>query len=167
MMPCDLVRLSLASCYRSFLCSHLFYCLFALLITYISLGAARAFDALLKQSRRSQRPAFTEGSHSNLRTQFRSYFAFCVYYERQPLPADLDTVRAYAQFLSRSVQHNTILNYLSGLKMLHILLGFSYPFTGHAILRLLLRGLHRLHPYTPNRAPPINPGIVSLYFIVE
>ena len=163
-MPCDLVRLSLASCYRSFLCSHLFYCLFALLITYISLGAARAFDALLKQSRRSQRHAFTEGSHSNLRTQFRSYFAFCVYYERQPLPADLDTVRAYAQFLSRSVQHNTILNYLSGLKMLHILLGFSYPFTGHAILRLLLRGLHRLHPYTPNRAPPITPGILLSVF---
>ena len=160
------------------LCSGLYFCLCHVVIRLCMplfppllpllflLDAARAFNALLKEARRSQRHAFTEGSHSNLRTQFRSYFAFCVYYERRPLPADLDTVCAYAQFLSRSVQHGTILNYLSGLKMLHILLGHTYPFTGNAILRLLLRGLHRLHPYTPNRAPPITPDILLSVFKV-
>ena len=42
--------------------------------------------------------------------------------------------------------------------MLHILLGYPYPFTGDPSLRLLLRGINRLHPHVPNRAPPITPG---------
>ena len=120
-------------------------------------GEARAFVRLLREVRRSRRSAFSEGSHSNLRSQFRSYFAFCFKFRRTPLPADIDTVCAYAQFLSRSVKHGTIANYLSGLKMLHILLGYPYPFTGDPSLRLLLRGLHRLNPHVPNRAPPITP----------
>ena len=136
------------------------------MFSFVTSGASGAFAALLRETRRSQRHAFAEGSHSNLRTQFRTYFSFCVFYERVPLPADLDTVCAYAQFLSRSVQHNTIVNYLSGLKMLHIFLGYTYPFTGNAILRLLLRGLHRLHPYTPQRAPPVTPEVLLSVFNV-
>ena len=116
--------------------------------------------------RLSQRHAFSEGSHSNLRTQFRSYFGFCIYFDRIPLPADLDRVTGFAQFLSRSVQHPTIRNYLSGVKMLHILTGHPYPFTGNAILRLVLRGLHRLHPHTPLRAPPVTPEILLALFRV-
>lgn len=112
---------------------------------------------LLKEVRRSRRFAFSEGSHSNLRSQFRSYLAFCIKFRRTPLPTDLDTVCAYVQFLSRSVKHGTIVNYLSGLKMLHILLGHPYPFTGDPSLRLLLRGIHRLHPHVPDRALPITP----------
>ena len=118
----------------------------------------------MKQARATQHHAFSEGSHSNLRTQFRSYFSFCIYFEREPLPADLDTILGYAQFLSRSVKHGTIRNYLSGVKMLHILCGESYPFTGHAILKLLLRGIHRLHPYVPHRAPPVVPEILLAVF---
>ena len=114
----------------------------------------------MQQARVSQHHAFSEGSYSNFRNQFRSYFSFCIYFEREPLPADLDTVLGYAQFLSRSVKHGTIRNYLSGVKMLHILCGHSYPFTGNAILRLLLRGINRLHPYVPQRAPPVVPEML-------
>ena len=39
--------------------------------------------------------------------------------------------------------------------MLHILLGFEYPFTGSIILRLVLRGIARSHPCTLRRAPPM------------
>ena len=133
-----------------------------LLFTFV--GSSSHFALLLKEVRKSQQSAFAEGTNSNLRSQFRGYFAYCIYFRRVPLPADLDTVCGYAQFLSRSVKHPTILNYLSGLKMLHIILGHPYPFTGDAILRLLLRGLHRLHPHTPDRAPPITPQILLQVF---
>ena len=89
-----------------------------------------------------------------------------MYFSRKPLPADLDTILGFAQFLSRSVKHGTIRNYLSGVKMLHILCGFEYAFTGHAILRLLLRGIHRLHPYVPQRAPPVSPDMLLAVFRV-
>ena len=130
------------------------------------LGVSPAFASLLQEVRHSQRHAFAEGSHSNLRTQFRTYFGYCIYFGRVPLPADLDTVCGYAQFLSHSVQHPTIHNYLSGVKMLHILTGHSYPFTGNGILRLVLRGIHRLHPFTTTRAPPVTPDILLALFRV-
>ena len=50
--------------------------------------------------------------------------------------------------------------------MLHILLGHTYPFTGNSILRLLLRGIHRLHPHTSIRAPPITPVLLLAVFQV-
>ena len=144
----------------------LFIICFLPCILFSSSGVSSAFASLLREVRHSQRHAFSEGSHSNLRTQFRSYFGFCIYFDRIPLPADLDTICGYVQFLSRSVQHPTIRNYLSGVKMLHILTGFPYPFTGNAILRLVLRGIHRLHPYTPIRAPPVTPDILQMLFRV-
>ena len=132
------------------------------------LGISPQFSVLLKQVRRAQRHAFSTGSSSNLRTQFRNYFAFCLYFERTPLPADLDTICGYALFLSRSVVYPVISNYLSGVKMLHILMGYPYPFTGNAILHLVLRGIHRLHPYTPRRAPIITPVMLSqLHAVVD
>ena len=140
--------------------------LFLLNVVYFVYFLVRSteFVLLMKQARESQHHAFSEGSHSNLRSQFRSYFAYCIYFEREPLPADLDTVTGYAQFLSRSLKHGTIRNYLSGVKMLHILCGFPYPFTGNAILKLLLRGIHRLNPYIPQRAPPVVPSMLLAVF---
>lgn len=115
------------------------------------------FDRLLCQVHHSQRHAFSQGTNSNLRSQFRNYLSFCTYFECIPLPANLSTLCAYIQFLSRSVAPPTIRNYLSGVKLLHILLGFEYAFSGNLCLRLVLRGITRLHPHVPCRAPPITP----------
>jgi len=86
--------------------------------------------------------------------------SFCAYFKRCILPADLDTICCYAQFLSRTVTPPTIRNYLSGVKIFHILLGYEYNFTSNYILKLVLRGLSRLHPHTPLRAPPMTPEIL-------
>ncbi len=51
----------------------------------------------------------------------------------------------------------SIRNYLSGVKMLHILLGFEYKFTGDFHLQLTMRGITRLNPHVPHRARPITP----------
>ena len=55
-------------------------------------------------------------------------------------------------------------NYLSGVKMLHIFLGYEYPFTGNVILKLVVKGISRQHPHLPKRAPPITPGILMDVF---
>ena len=141
----------------------LFVCLF--LFLSFCLGR-RLFKALMKEVRASQHHAFSEGTHSNMRSQFRSFFGFCVFFNRSPLPASLDTVCGFVQFLSRSLRPTSIRNYLSGVKMLHILLGFEYPFTGSIILRLVLRGIARSHPCTPRRAPPMTPEILLAVFHV-
>ena len=104
--------------------------------------------------------AFARGTHSNLRTQFRCYFGFCVYFQRTPLPATLNTICGFAQFLSRSMKPPSIRNYLSGVKMLHIFLGYEYTFTENFHLHLTLRGIERILSHVPKRAKPITPAIL-------
>lgn len=111
----------------------------------------------------SRSNAFAKGTYSNLRTQVRTYFAFCVYFRRNPLPADLVTIHAYAQFLSRSLKPPTIKNYLSGVKMLHIFHGFPDIFSDDFMLELELKGICRLHPHVPIRARPVTPDILLAF----
>ena len=80
----------------------------------------------LKHFRRS---AYSCGTHSNLRTQFKAFFLFCFYFKLTPVPAELTTVCLYVQFLSRTLTPPSIRNYLSGVKLLHLFSGVDYPFT--------------------------------------
>ena len=123
----------------------------------------RDFRDLLREVHVSRCNAFAQGSYSNLRTQVRSYFAFCVYYERTPLPADPVTIYAFAQFLSRTMTPSSVRNYLSGVKTLHILHGFSYNFWEDPLLQLELKGIARLDPHVPVRAEPITPNILLTF----
>ena len=64
------------------------------------------------------------------------------------------------QFLSRSFTPSSIRNYLSGVKLLHVITGHPIsPFTSYE-LRLTLHGLERLAQHVPSRAPPITPDIL-------
>ena len=121
------------------------------------------FRALLQDVYVSRKNAFAKGTYSNLRTQVRSYFAFCVYFERDPLPADVDTIHGYVQFLSRSLKPPTIRNYLSGVKMLHIFHGLPDVFSDDFMLDLELKGILRMHPHVPHRARPVTPNILLVF----
>jgi integrase len=112
----------------------------------------------------SQRQAYAAGTFSNLHTQFRSYLAYCVHFGRTPLPADLDTVCGYAQFLSRTLRPGSISNYLSGVRTLHAFLGVAYDFSDDFHLKLLIKGIRRTHPYVPHRATPVTPQILLQFY---
>ena len=118
----------------------------------------------MQDVRKSRCHAFAKGTNSNLRTQFRSYFAFCIYFQRRDLPTDLNTLCGHVQFLSRTLKPPSIRNYLSGVKMLHILLGYEYTFTGDFHLQLTLRGIARLNPHIPHRARPVTPSILEKFY---
>ncbi|CAH3189965.1 unnamed protein product, partial [Porites evermanni] len=75
-------------------------------------------------------------------------------------PASLDTVCLYCQFLSRSMTPQSVRNYLSGVKLLHVVTGFDFPFYETFELRLTLRGLDRIHRHLPSRAPPVIPDLL-------
>ena len=111
----------------------------------------------------SRSSAFAKGSYSNLRTQVRSYFSFCAYFHKKPLPADATTIYTFAQFLSRTLKPQSVRNYLSGVKMLHILHGLPYNFSQDPLLQLELRGISRLDPHVPVRAIPITPHILLAF----
>ena len=108
----------------------------------------------------SQRAAFASGTQSNLRVQWRSFLLFCHYFHIQPIPADLDIICMYVQFLSQTLTIQSIRNYLNGVKLLHLYVGAPFPHIGSFELTLLLKGLARLNPHTPKQALPITPPIL-------
>lgn len=84
-----------------------------------------------------------------------------MYFHRSPLPADLNTICGYVQFLSRSLKPPSIANYMSGVKLLHVLLGHEYGYADNIHLQLLVRGIKRLCPHTPRRAKPVVPSLLA------
>lgn len=77
------------------------------------------------------------------------------------LPASLRTICLYCQFLSRSMTPPSVRNYLSGVKLLHLMLGFEFPDLSAHELKVTLRGIERLAQHRPHRAPPITPSLLS------
>ena len=118
------------------------------------------FRALLRDVYHSRCNAYAKSTYSNLRTQIRSYFAFCVYFGLNPLPAELSTIHAYVQFLSRSLRPSSVKNYLSGVKMLHFFHGLPVSFSEDYLLQLEIQGISRLNPYVPRQATPVTPDIL-------
>ena len=76
------------------------------------------------------------------------------------MPASLETLALYCQFLSRSMIPASVWDYLSGVKLLHLLAGEDITVFKSYELTILLRGLDRLAQHVPNRAPPVTPEIL-------
>ena len=117
-------------------------------------------SALRKDLKYTLHSAYSAGTFSNLRTQFKAFLLFCTYFRFTPTPAALDTICLYVQFLSRTLSPPTIRNYLSGVKLLHLFSGLEFPFNKDFLLSLTLRGIARNAMHTPRRAPPVTPDIL-------
>lgn len=104
---------------------------------------------------------YAPGTHKNHRSQWKSYLAFCLYFDFKPVPANAHVIALYCQFLSRSLSLQSIRNYLSGVKLLHLMAGFDFPFLQSYEVRLTLKGIQRTVKHTPNRAPSITPDTLS------
>jgi len=55
---------------------------------------------------------------------------------------------------------DSIKNYISGFKYMHIINDMEFPYLESMSLKLTLKGLFRLNPHLPKRALPISPGIL-------
>ena len=118
-------------------------------------------DLLRRECRQTQQSAFAKGTRENIGTHWRSFIMFCLYFELVFLPASLDTVCVYVQFLSRSFCSMTsVRNYLHGVKLLHLFAGVMFPCAESFELKLLLRGLDRVHPHAPRQALAITPNVL-------
>lgn len=121
-------------------------------------------DRELRELRRdlkvTRKAAFAAGTHKNHLTQWRTYLLFCLYFSFDFLPATVDTVCLFSQFLSRSLTPASVRNYLSGVKFLHVALGHDFPSLRTFSIRITLRGIDRMALHCPTRAPPVTPSIL-------
>jgi hypothetical protein len=108
--------------------------------------------------------AYVVGTYNNIKLQWESYFLFCFYYNFIALPSSEIILSLYANFFSRSFKSiQSIQNYISGVKLLHLFKGIDYPQFDSFHLRLVLKGLARDNPHCPNQACPITPEILLCF----
>lgn len=116
---------------------------------------------LSQDLKKSRKAAYATGTSKNHRTQWRTYLYFTLNFNFVSLPASLQTICLFCQFLSRSMTPPSVRNYLSGVKLLHLMLGFEFPDLSAHEFRITLRGIERLAQHRPHRAPPITPDLLS------
>ena len=122
---------------------------------------------LKKDLNASRRAAYATGTRKNLKTQWESYLLFCVYFGLAYLPISTENLSLYSQFLSRSMRSaQTIKNYISGVKTMNLILGYSADHLNSFIINLGLKGIAREHPHCIRQAKPITPNILLEIFSV-
>ena len=124
-------------------------------------SADPVFSQLSQDLKKSRKAAFATGTSKNQRTQWRTYLYFTLHFNLVFLPASLQTICLYCQFLSRSMTPPSVRNFLSGVKLLHLMLGFELPDLSVHEIKITLRGIERLALHRPHRAPRITPSLLS------
>ena len=140
----------------------------SLMIVFNCSFAVRQLRLLRQGLHATRRAAYADGTHKNHLTQWRAFLLFCAYFHLTPIPASLDTLSLFCQFLSRSMIPATVRNYLSGVKLLHLLAGQDITLFKSYELTIILKGLERLAKHVPSRAPPVTPDIlIKLVSLVD
>ena len=91
---------------------------------------------------------------------------FCLHFGLNILPASAEVICLFAQFLSRSfISVSAIKNYVSGVRLLHIIQGIPCPSFSDIDLKMSLRGLARCIGRPPRQAFPITPVILFKIYL--
>ena len=115
-------------------------------------------SSLRNELKTSRRSAFAEGS---VKIQWESYLMFCLYFGLSYLPSTTENLCLYAQFLSRTFKSTqSIKNYISGIKTMHYLLGYTTDAINDFLINLSVRGISRLNPDCVKQAQAITPDML-------
>ena len=110
---------------------------------------------------RTQRQAFAQGTVKNYKCQLKKFLVFAELSNMPELPISSSNLCLYIQYLSRSLKApQSILNYVSGLKFFHSLLGLAFPSTTSIDVSLTIKGLKRVASHVPVQASPMTPSIL-------
>ena len=103
--------------------------------------ARKQLELLKYYTAESRRHAFVTGTYRNLHCQWVKYLKFCLYFDLTAFPVRGEILTWYAQYLSRALNtHDSIISYLSAIKLLHKLLEFSIKGFTSFQLKLTLQG---------------------------
>ena len=107
--------------------------------------------------------AYADSTKNTYNAQRRAFLRFCLYFSLSPVPVTSNTLCKYAAFLARSLSPSSIPGYLNIIRIMHFEAGFDNPLEDWA-LKLVLRGIKRLHGKPPNRKLPITFDILIMMY---
>ena len=105
--------------------------------------------------------AFRPNTKRNYKSRFNIYHRFCEFYGEIPFPATEWQLVRFARYLANGVtSYDTVKNYLSSVKRLHELGGYSFPSHPLNFLELELRSIRYDLAGPRRKAAPVDPTLL-------
>ena len=136
-----------------------------MLITLVLTISAQLQADLQAQVTFTRHHALAPSTYKTRLSQWKHYLQFCQRLLVPPLPASTSLLCQYVVFMGRSFRHSTILNYLSAVKYLHRMYGYSCELGNDFLLQMTLKGAKRLTGDKPDRKLPITPELLFRMYL--
>jgi hypothetical protein len=114
---------------------------------------------LRQQNRLTQGFKYTKESAANVISAIRQWVFFSVYFLLPIVPASVDSVICFLEFMSKTSSFGHLKHLLSSLKFLHLSLGYSFPAQDFKI-DMTMQGLKRKLAQVPFQVLPITPRVL-------
>jgi hypothetical protein len=112
-----------------------------------------------------QRDTYATGTAANVKSHWRTYLAFCLYFDLQPVPASSRVMVLFLQFLSRSVNSvKYIQNVISSVRQMHLWAGAKFVASDSPLFTNQVSGLKRQLGTFVAQKLPITPDMLKLLF---
>ena len=102
----------------------------------------------------TQGHTYTKESAANVMSAIRQWLYFTVYFSLPVLPASVDSIICFLEFMARSSGYAHLKHLLSSLKFLHLSLGLKFP-DGNFMIDTTMQGLKRKLARVPFQVLPI------------
>jgi len=107
------------------------------------------------------RAAYTDGTKKNLATQWDSYIEFCDVYQNSKIQADVESLTLFVQHISnRLASPGAVLNYLSGVKTMHIINELDISMFDDYLVKMMMRGIKVGKKHVVQKAAVMTPAIL-------
>ena len=141
--------------------------LILILFWLVIFKVASEFKQILASAHETQGFLFAPATKKNVRSHIRQFILFCVYFKRNILPADKETLVAFFELYSITASYDHLKNVYSSIKFLHKAL--NLPFIEDEFqVTTIMQSIKRKLAKTPFQVLPITPKILlDMYNFID
>lgn len=116
-------------------------------------------EKLRLENRKTQSYKYAKNSASNVLSAIRQYLYFTNHFRLQQLPASVDTIVCFLEFMAKTSGYGHIKHLYSSVKYLHTALDYSFPENSFQV-DTTMQGLKRRLANVPFQVLPLTPQVL-------
>ena len=126
-------------------------------------GILKQLENLRLNNRKTQSFRYAKSSADNVKSAIRQYLYFTNYFRLQQLPASVDTLVCFMEFMARTSGFGHLKHLLSSVKFLHEAMDFTFQEDSFQ-LDTTMQGLKRRLANVPFQVLPLTPQVLRKIF---
>ena len=126
------------------------------LVNCVFIDRCTEFSRVQEAARNTQQFMYARDTAKNIRSHFRTYFLFCLHFQRRPLPAESQTLVCFVEYMSQTCGYKHIKHLIGSVKLLHRIFNCAFVEDDYP-LDSALQSIKRKCAGTPLQVFPIYP----------